>query len=207
MWFLKESGYVFTRPFLRRIVSSLQFTLRASGFFRSFLVQVSLFKESGAGITHSEVDVAWFTSLWTLQEAFLCPDMELYSRSWSRLTDDWGCAISLTTLVVFADQCVNGTGRDTTRKIEREKGWPGAAIEIEWLVSSSAMANVLTSDSPIAICPIAALRQCSGPSRSRAPAIMSAIGVTAWWHSRDPPVTNLFGEEDIRSQMHGTFSL
>lgn len=201
MWFLKESGYASTRPFLKKIVSSLQYTLRASEFFRLCLPQANLVKAKRGGITHSQADLAWFTSLWTLQEAFLCPDMELYSRSWSRLTDDWGCAISLTTLMVFADQCGNGTARDSTGRIERQKGWPGGAIEIEWLVFSSAMANVLTSDSPIAICPIAALRQCSGPPQSRAPAIMSAIGVTDWWHSRDTPVTNPFGEEEVPSQM------
>lgn len=206
MWFLKESGYSSTRPVLGTIVSAIQSTLRASEFFRSCLPQTQILRANkDNGTTRSQADFAWFTSLWTLQEAFLCPNMELYSRSWSQLTDDWGCAISLTTLMIFADQCGNATARDSTGKVERQKGWPRPATELEWLVFSSAMANVLTSDSPIAICPIAALRQCSGPPQSRAPAIMSAIGVTDWWHSRDTPVTNPFGEEEIPGQMCGPF--
>lgn len=208
MWFLKESGYASTRPVLGKFISAIQYTLRASEYFRSCLPQKNVLRvNQGNGVTRSHADIAWFTSLWTLQEAFLCPEMELYSRSWSRLTDSWGCAISLTTLMVFADQCGNATARDSTGKIHRQKGWPRAATDLEWLVFSSAMANVLLSDSSISICPIAALRKCSKPPQSRSPAIMSAIGVIDCWHSRDTPVTNPFGEEEIAGQIYGTFSL
>lgn len=43
----------------------------------------------------------WFTSLWTLQEVALCPDIELYSRHWDRLAVHPDEPLSLTTLVVF----------------------------------------------------------------------------------------------------------
>lgn len=56
---------------------------------------VSTDDEEDAFSERTEVKLHWFTSLWTLQEAVLCPDRELYTKCWASLTDDWGHAITL----------------------------------------------------------------------------------------------------------------
>jgi len=43
---------------------------------------------------------SWFSSLWTLQECALCPELELCSRTWEVLRDRWGTPF-----------CGGGTGR------------------------------------------------------------------------------------------------
>lgn len=43
----------------------------------------------------------WFSSLWTLQECVLCPDIELYSKHWRRLNDRRGAALPLRPLMVL----------------------------------------------------------------------------------------------------------
>lgn len=139
------------------------------------------------------VALTWFSSLWTLQEAVLCPEMELCCKDWCRLEDDWGAAISLKSLLVFIHQC-SDVGKEKWK-------WPAGPAELHDLHIHTSMANVLMSESPMAVCAATALRQCSGPPSSRAPAIMSAIGVTEWWRVRDIPVMNPFGEEELPSQL------
>lgn len=48
--------------------------------------------------------VSWFTSLWTLQEAALRPDMTLCSRRWHALQDRCGRPISLSALFLCLDR-------------------------------------------------------------------------------------------------------
>lgn len=139
------------------------------------------------------INIGWFTSLWTLQEAVLCPDMELFSADWSKLTDAWDSAISLRTIMVFIDQCRLLDGRDA-------KSWPDGPMELSQLENICSLSSVFITESPTVICSLTSTRTCSGPPQSRAPAIMSAIGVTDWWHTRDIPVTNRFGEQEIPSQ-------
>lgn len=43
----------------------------------------------------------WSSSLWTLQECILCPDIELYSKHWRRLNDRRGAALPLRPLMVL----------------------------------------------------------------------------------------------------------
>ena len=45
-----------------------------------------------------EEPASWFSSLWTLQEAMLCPGMFLVARHWIQLTDASGVAIPFNTL-------------------------------------------------------------------------------------------------------------
>lgn len=49
--------------------------------------------------------VGWFTSLWTLQEAVLCPNLQICTRDWTMLTDPWGVPIGLKALVLFIAEC------------------------------------------------------------------------------------------------------
>lgn len=144
-----------------------------------------------------QINIGWFTSLWTLQEAVLCPDMELCAADWSKLKDAWGTAISLRTIMLFIDQC----GRFGDRK-----SWPEGALELSELEDFTHLSAIFITESPTVICSVTNTRTCSGPPQDRAPAIMSAIGVTDWWPTRDIPVINQFGEQEVPSQAYVLFS-
>jgi hypothetical protein len=51
--------------------------------------------------TYDTEPIGWFSSLWTLQEAVLCPSTHLYIRSGERLEDDAGYALGLSTIFVI----------------------------------------------------------------------------------------------------------
>lgn len=148
----------------------------------------------------------WFSSLWTLQEALLCPDMDLCCRDWSRLTDQWGHTITLKTLMVFLGQCSREIGKANFRD-GAPSGFaprPAGPSELLDLRNITKMETIFLDNSPMMVISMTSLRQCSGSSRSRAPAIMSALCVTDWYLSRDTPVANPFGEEEIPSQLYVT---
>lgn len=195
MRFLKDSRASFDGPLQATSAKLLRYTSHARAkLFKNSLAQtlITLKIDEEAGLVF-QVALSWFTSLWTLQEAVLCPEMELCCKNWSRLEDDWGSAISLKSLLVFIHQC-SDVGQAKWK-------WPAGPAELNDLHIHTSMANVLMSESPMAVCAATALRQCSGPPSSRAPAIMSAIGVTDWWHVRDIPVINPFGTEELPSQL------
>lgn len=137
--------------------------------------------------------VSWFSSLWTLQEAILCPEMELCSRTWVRLADGWGTPISLKNLMVFLER-VRLYDFDPDMAISL----PAGPRSLDWLLIDTSMGNMLSTESPVAIWANANVRQCTD---SRAPAIMSALGLTDWWHSRGVPITNPLGEEEDAEQL------
>ncbi|KAK8051730.1 hypothetical protein PG993_003115 [Apiospora rasikravindrae] len=112
--------------------------------------------------------ISWFSSLWTLQEAVLCPDIALCSRDWTKLTDDWGVPIPLQSLMIFLEEC----NKFCVTEGPIDKSFIGA---IEY-------GNVFIHRSPAVICTNANARYCE--SRNRAPAIMSALGVTEWRERR-----------------------
>lgn len=130
--------------------------------------------------------VGWFSSLWTLQECALCPDMELYNCTLERLEDRCGTPISLRTLMVVvlrteslfdehADTSLpNRITEDGTRKWE----CPAAVGQLYDMATLTRLDEVLTDGSPIPIMVHSNSRQSTS---SRAPAIMSAIGVTDWY--------------------------
>ncbi|KAH6697287.1 hypothetical protein F5X68DRAFT_238658 [Plectosphaerella plurivora] len=143
----------------------------------------------------------WLSSLWTLQECVLCPDIELYSRTWVRLEDRRGSPISLRALMVFLRKTerhcwlkgpietpfskpdehdtaiINHPDRDQRASV-RKWSYPGAVRDLFYLCMMTRLDNVLTSGSPTTVLTNSNLRVCS---RSRAPAIMSAVGVTEWY--------------------------
>ncbi|OHF00812.1 hypothetical protein CORC01_03886 [Colletotrichum orchidophilum] len=143
----------------------------------------------------------WMSSLWTLQECILCPEIQLYSRTWARLEDRGGSAISLRTLMVFLrdtllhnrleepiaapfsdpvkhdSEVANDPGRKLYLNVSNWK-FPRAVRDLYYLCMMTRLDNALTSGSPTTILTNANLRQCTS---SRAPAIMSAVGVTDWY--------------------------
>ncbi|KAL8366068.1 hypothetical protein RB595_004717 [Gaeumannomyces hyphopodioides] len=143
----------------------------------------------------------WFSSLWTLQEAILCPDLVLCAKDWTRLTDDWGTPISLKTLMVFLDEasqlCISDGPIDVRftdairymrellfhqehgRWLQSMRSWPLSSGQLDHLRNLTRLDNVLTVQSAVVICANTNVRCCG--TRNRAPAIMSALGVTEWY--------------------------
>lgn len=145
--------------------------------------------------------VGWFSSLWTLQEAVLCPDILLCSSDWTPLSDDWNTPIPLQTLMAFLRQAYHFCSTDgpiersfvppddynialNTHVTQRQRfrylsSWPEAARQLMELRLFTRLDNVLINRSPAVICTNANVRVCG--SKNRAPAIMSAIGATDWY--------------------------
>ncbi|QLI65431.1 uncharacterized protein G6M90_00g029120 [Metarhizium brunneum] len=61
----------------------------------------------------------WFSSLRTLQECALCPDMELHTSSWERLEDSCGTTIPLRALIFlrFESQQMLTNPKDDSKTI------------------------------------------------------------------------------------------
>lgn len=139
----------------------------------------------------------WFTSLWTLQECVLCPEIELMSRQWELLEDRRCVPISLRTLVAVSSRLGNLLKLD--ERIEEpfspahrhetsltrilygvgiKTYVPASAVDLHNLVLITRLDLVLTMGSSTMVLLCSNLRECTS---SRAPAIMSAIGVTDWY--------------------------
>jgi hypothetical protein len=145
----------------------------------------------------------WFSSLWTLQEALLCPGIHLFTKDWKRLNDATGEAITLLSLVIFLHLAFPSglkEGDDRLFKFSSQPmnpgGTPGepfqdSAFTAETSPSSvrrlsefldmTRLDNVLFNSCIVSILFNANVRRCTG---NRAPAIMSAIGVTEWYVGR-----------------------
>lgn len=146
----------------------------------------------------------WFTSLWTLQEAVMCPDIELYSRDWERLSVIEDHHLSLTTLVVFiyTTMIYCGPGNQVDKTISfsspTDHGLPRKGVPYFWktmtnwpigpaclagFVASTQLHAVLLDRTPMAVLSVVERRHYKLDGE-RAPAIMSAIGVTKWFRER-----------------------
>ena len=140
----------------------------------------------------------WFSSLWTLQEAMLCPDMTFVTRDWVPLNDRSRTSIPLDTLFTFIDTVQSLWHNDmpympfTAGPIQnfsryqiaqetnddRRSEWPEGPRQLHDLCVVTRIDNLLESPSPIGLLLLANSRQSTG---SRAPAIMSALGITDWY--------------------------
>ncbi|KAK7715473.1 hypothetical protein SLS57_006860 [Botryosphaeria dothidea] len=118
---------------------------------------------------------AWFSSLWTLQEAAMRPDMWLCSRDWQPLTWDGGSPLPLSGVVAVTDvfnaesRAASG-GRNAHSNIgtyQQLTRW-SFLTGLERLLSLDRTSLISLGDR----------RECTG---RRAEAIMSALGVTDWY--------------------------
>lgn len=142
----------------------------------------------------------WFTSLWTLQEAALCPEIELYSRDWERLRVHDGEPLSLTTMAIFLTEVwafctpkkqmgvpfssrARYTAEANPGGAESLQLYPKGVKDLMGLVFGTQLDQVLTDLSPIRILAAGGMRHYS-PHSDRSQAIMSAIGVTDWYRAR-----------------------
>ena len=115
----------------------------------------------------------WFTSLWTLQELCLRPDMLLFDRNWTpfRLFDEPSSPeVPLDTILALCEFWKKNI-YDSLPEV------PPAVTELVSLMETTSLLEILDLD-PLDILTVASNRYCM---ERRAEAIMSAIGVTNWY--------------------------
>jgi hypothetical protein len=132
---------------------------------------------------------SWFTSLWTLQEVWLRPDMTLNTLHWKPVNLSSGWEPDLLSIVAIIRCWVDECNRNRTRQgakvtshagerllqVSGMNGGPLIAADT-WLRVTSLTS--LLDPTPLQILAMASLRQCTS---RRAEAIMSAIGTTNWF--------------------------
>lgn len=150
---------------------------------------------------HPEISF-WFSSLWTLQEAILCPDTELWTRGWIRLEDRRGSPITLQALIValsetarymrlkeppvpfaYPDAFVLAAANHPVSLSANEADplfttLPTAVRNMIQFWMKAAIEIAVTMGPPVDVFMNADKRTCTS---SRAPAIMSALGITDWY--------------------------
>ncbi|KAJ9602652.1 hypothetical protein H2200_012845 [Cladophialophora chaetospira] len=103
------------------------------------------------------------SSLWTLQEACLWPQMSLASRSFTPLTTGLDMHVTLDSLVTLAHSLDRSTSRRGPTAIR------------------TYFSRQFSTLGPIEVILMSNERQCSG---QRTPAIMSVLGVTSWYEKQ-----------------------
>lgn len=113
----------------------------------------------------------WMSSLWTLQESIMRPDMVLVSSAWRPLTINYALPITIGDLValVYAD----------SETFEENSNYykPPGAKELTSCLTRTAM-NYITSGNQMKSLIMGRSRVCTN---SRAEAIMSVAGATDWY--------------------------
>lgn len=151
--------------------------------------------------------VGWFTSLWTLQEAVLCPELEVYSRHWERLA----APATLTTLMVFledapylcwtpdphsfsfADHVEYEEMLEKVRpQTKFDELFPYGSASLVGIAHHSGLPRILQTLAPMSIFSEIGFREYGDVC---APAIMSAIGATDWYTNAQQSFQNLVFDE------------
>lgn len=147
----------------------------------------------------------WFSGIWTLQEAYLCPNMILADKDWNILCDAAGAPISLEELFAFnhvvwtlcscgtqflGDFLIRGHGFENApvdaymqihvKSNVKEKCPPGPQ-QLESMIKKTHLYPG-TELSRVDLLLQGNGRFCTAGRRGRAEAIMSSMGVTAWYH-------------------------
>ncbi|KAI4600083.1 hypothetical protein KJ359_001185 [Pestalotiopsis sp. 9143b] len=118
----------------------------------------------------------WFTSLWTLQEVMMRPDMILVDRNWLPLLAGDCLAIDMDSLAVLLSQSASGTWRMTV-----PEALPKGVEDFTIVMNSTGMSNLYYSGELTAL--IVGRTRVS--TSSRAPAIMSVLGATKWFEGQE----------------------
>ena len=174
----------------------------AAATFSAASIRTGLFEPYSYGpeISRSDLEPSpWFTSLWTLQEACLRPDMLLCSRDWEMLTVGNGAPVPFDGLVILSAHVLDhaysdpssGTARphrfdSTLLEIPASKKlgalvrggqYPRGYIELFALLERTGMED-LHKINQESILKLGSQRHCK---RGRAEAIMSVLGATEWY--------------------------
>ncbi|KAL2851119.1 hypothetical protein BJY01DRAFT_245059 [Aspergillus pseudoustus] len=132
---------------------------------------------------HGEVN-GWFSSLWTLQELCLRPDMMLADRDWNffGVEGPKRTVVRIDDLVALSVQ-VNMHSSNNASFSSLTKGQPPCgklALALDTVFNSTGLA-VLPNASRTTILMLGNHRHCTA---SRAEAIMSAVGATDWYEGK-----------------------
>lgn len=146
----------------------------------------------------------WFSSLWTLQEAVLCPDIQLCSKNMEIFDDTHGCPISLTTLCLLLEDFdstiepgIPLSSPVPTPSLILE---PSGVKQLIFLNRATRLGYLLSCLTPLEVMVQSNVRECTD---SRAPAIMSAFDVTEWYEDAPPR-----GSDEEKAQLVlGTFPI
>ena len=145
---------------------------------------------------------SWFSSLWTLQETVLCPNLQLCTRTMETLSDGTGTPVSLSTLLTLVDLPKTPSGVRTKQLISvgntSGRQIPDACLALSRLSHKTQLGWVLRQLTPIDVMINANLRVCK---RSRAVAIMSALDVVDWYKEckpdKDGKVSSTGHDDDV----------
>jgi len=158
--------------------------------------------EGRADVTDSQPS-GWFTSLWTLQEVCLRPDMLLCDRNWRALTVGRHFHVSLDHIIALWTSVHEAIATQQTV-------WPRSAYEICRLLAETGMGE-LPRISPLTVLMLGNQRYCED---RRAEAIMSVIGAKDWFvHNAGPGNSQplVLGRypfsfvEEVRQKLKGSF--
>jgi hypothetical protein len=138
----------------------------------------------------------WFSSLWTLQEAFLRPHMWLFNKDWKALGIGDGTPVSLDALFAlvqgFTDLQLNKVSslqnRGNRSSLEaqfKDLDFPRGFIELSGLCWTTGLDQLLDA-SPLTPLILGCQRYCRS---GRAKAIMSVIGATDWFTNSAASIT------------------
>lgn len=117
----------------------------------------------------------WFTSLWTLQEACLFPEMSLATSSFEYLSSSKGVHITLEA-VCFLCTVVKTTKPRSVKQL------------------SLCFRHDFGYSTPMDVFLVGNERQCTG---ERAPAIMSVLGITDWYDEQIASTGQANGSQDL----------
>lgn len=142
------------------------------------MVKLTTFGDRWEGHTDGDKGPMWYSSLWTLQEAYLCPGALLADRNWKFLGVGPGHSRMLVTLDNIAS-LASGPPGDLDRVHEARPAVQRPSMVstfkrtmMKWQLADIAMQN------PCLLLLAAESRGATGP---RVEAIMAAMGCTAWW--------------------------
>ncbi|MCJ1241667.1 hypothetical protein MMC14_009673 [Varicellaria rhodocarpa] len=116
----------------------------------------------------------WLSSLWTLQEACLRPDMFICNRAWQILTINPGVPVPLDTIIALGHQMT----QSELGTVEFEKESPKVVQELYCILYKTGLMMLLIM-SRISILIFGDQRCCEA---RRAEAIMSVLGMTDWFN-------------------------
>lgn len=121
---------------------------------------------------------AWFTSLWTLQEVAMRPDMWMSAKDWSLLSVDGVNATALSGFIAILEIFFNQRGPEYESHLFRHDEQTRVGLdEMEIWRFESGLCKLLNLDQ-VSILTLGDRRQCTG---RRAESIMSALGTTQWY--------------------------
>ncbi|KUI59638.1 hypothetical protein VP1G_06882 [Cytospora mali] len=131
----------------------------------------------------ASVDKAWFSSLWTLQEAVLRPDMVMCDRQWRvmRLVDQHCEPIPVDYMMALVKWYSLKLKEDAAQENRLSRNAPMdplPVVELASLLNMSGLAGLMLAPTALAVLAAADRRQCSG---QRAEAIMSVVGASLWY--------------------------